>query len=101
MIEFLRGSEVLIMDAQYDRDEYPEHLGWGHGCLDHVVDLALRAEVKKLFLFHHDPAHDDAKISQMVTHARKLVETVHGIMQVEAAREGLAIELGAGAETSL
>src|SRR5205823_14801145 len=43
MIDFLRGTDVLIMDSQYDCDEYPEHIGWGHGCLDHVVRLALRA----------------------------------------------------------
>ena len=93
MIDFLRGSEVLIMDAQYDREEYPEHAGWGHGCLDHVVGLALRGEVKKLFLFHHDPSHDDAKISEMVAHARQLVKTAKGTVQVDAAREGATVEL--------
>jgi phosphoribosyl 1,2-cyclic phosphodiesterase len=36
MIEFLRGTDVLIMDAQYDCDEYKEHVGWGHGCVDEV-----------------------------------------------------------------
>ena len=65
----------------------------GHGCLDDVVALALQAEVKKLFLFHHDPNHDDAKISQMVAHARKLVAAANGALQVEAAREGLTVEL--------
>jgi len=55
LIDFLRGTDVLIMDTQYDTDEYKRHTGWGHGCLDDVVALALRAEVKTLFLFHHDP----------------------------------------------
>jgi CheY-like chemotaxis protein len=30
LIEFIRGSEVLIMDSQYDAMEYPRHVGWGH-----------------------------------------------------------------------
>ena len=94
MIEFIRGSDVLIIDSQYDRDEYPDHLGWGHGCLDHVVSLGLRADVKKLFLFHHDPAHDDKKISSMVEYARKLVKEGKGTVEVDAAREGLLVELG-------
>ena len=93
MIEFVRSSEVLIMDAQYDRHEYQEHVGWGHGCVDHVVGLALRAAVQNLFLFHHDPAHDDSKISQMVAHARGLVKEAKGSLQVEAAREGNTVEL--------
>jgi phosphoribosyl 1,2-cyclic phosphodiesterase len=93
LIKFLAGADVLIMDTQYDREEYVSHVGWGHGCLDDVVALALRAEVKSLFLFHHDPDHDDEKISRMVAHARKLVTSDHGALQIEAAREGLTVQL--------
>jgi ribonuclease BN (tRNA processing enzyme) len=60
-----------------------------------VVALALQAEVKKLFLFHHDPNHDDAKISQMLAHARKLVVAREGKLQVDAAREGVTVKLSA------
>jgi phosphoribosyl 1,2-cyclic phosphodiesterase len=96
MITFLRGTDVLIMDTQFDTQEYQQHTGWGHGCLDDVVALALEAEVKKLFLFHHDPNHDDAKISHMLAHARKLVTARKGKLQVEAAREGVTVKLPAG-----
>jgi len=84
---------VLIMDAQYDREEYADHVGWGHACVDDVVELALRAGVKNLFLFHHDPEHDDEKVGQMVRHARKLVKQHNGKLKVDAAREGAAVEL--------
>ena len=95
MIEFLRGTDLLIMDTQYDTAEYQRHIGWGHGCLDGVVALALQAEVKTLFLFHHDPDHDDAKVSQMLAHARKIVAARKGKLHVEAAREGVTVELPA------
>ena len=95
LIDFLRGTDVLIMDTQYDAEEYQRHTGWGHGCLDDVVALALAAEVKTLFLFHHDPNHDDAKVSQMLAHARKLVAARQGKLQVEAAREGVTVEMPA------
>ena len=91
--DFLRGTDVLIMDTQFDTEEYHQHTGWGHGCLDDVVALALDAEVKKLFLFHHDPNHDDAKVSQMQAHARQLVAARKCKLQVEAAREGVTVEL--------
>jgi phosphoribosyl 1,2-cyclic phosphodiesterase/CheY-like chemotaxis protein len=95
MIEFVRGAEALILDAQYDAEEYPSHAGWGHGSVESAVALALRADVKTLFLFHHDPDHDDAKIDRMLADARQLVSRQGGRLAVEAAREGLKVELAA------
>jgi len=95
LADFVQGADVLIMDTQYDREEYKTHLGWGHGCLDEVVSLAMKAAVKQLFLFHHDPDHDDMRISQMTEHARQLVAARNGALQVQAAREGLIVELPA------
>ena len=95
MIEFLRGTDVLIMDSQYDCEEYKHHIGWGHGCVKEVVLLAIEAQVKRLFLFHHDPNHDDAKVSQMEAQARQLVAASNSKLVVEAAREGMTVELAA------
>jgi len=66
MINFLRDVDLLILDSQYDAKEYQEHLGWGHGCVDASVALALQAGVKQLSLFHHDPDHDDKRIAGLV-----------------------------------
>ena len=98
MIEFLRGTDVLVLDAQYDRDEYKRHAGWGHGCVDDAVMMAVRAEARKLFLFHHDPDHTDEKIFLMVEDARRLVAEADGKLQVDAAREGLVVELPVAAK---
>ena len=88
VIEFLRGADVLIADSQYDPSEYPSRLGWGHTCAEDTVDLAIRADVKQLFLFHHDPDHDDAKIEEMVAQGQaKAVERGSNLV-VSAAREG-------------
>jgi len=100
LIEFLRGTDLLIMDTQFDAREYARHAEWGHGCLDDVVALALQAKVKTLVLFHHDPDHDDAKISQMLDHARHLVTARKGKLRVEAAREGLTVEPPAATQDS-
>jgi phosphoribosyl 1,2-cyclic phosphodiesterase len=93
MMKFIHGCDVLIMDAQYEREEYEAHRGWGHACLDDAVDFALEAEVKQLFLFHHDPEHDDARIEGMVAYGRKLVAARKGKLNVEAAREGAVVQL--------
>jgi phosphoribosyl 1,2-cyclic phosphodiesterase len=95
LTEFVRDADMLIMDAQYNTDEYKTHLGWGHGCLDDVVRLAMEAKVKRLFLFHHDPAHDDRFVSNMLIHAREIVRKAGSPLRVEAAREREQIVLGA------
>jgi phosphoribosyl 1,2-cyclic phosphodiesterase len=94
MLDFVRDADVLILDSQYDRTEYKKHTGWGHGCVDDSVALALKAGVKKLILFHHDPDHDDRTIDTFVKHARALVKKKHGRLKVEAACEGTTIQLG-------
>ncbi|MGA9450209.1 MAG: MBL fold metallo-hydrolase [Verrucomicrobiia bacterium] len=92
-IEFLHDVDVLILDSQYDSAEYKKHIGWGHGCVDDSVALALKAGVKQLCLFHHDPDHDDKKIDILVRHARQLVARQRAKLKVEAARELQIIEL--------
>ncbi len=91
---FIRDVDVLIIDAQYSAGEYQSHVGWGHGCVDDVVHFALAGGVKRLFLFHHDPCHDDRTISNKLMHARDLVRQAGGSMRVEAAREGEQFTLG-------
>jgi phosphoribosyl 1,2-cyclic phosphodiesterase/DNA-binding NarL/FixJ family response regulator len=93
LVEFLKDTDVLILDAQYTDEKYQEHIGWGHGALSRVVSLALEARAKKLFLFHHDPAHDDHKIDEMLERARFLVIESGRQLEVEAAREGAEIWL--------
>jgi phosphoribosyl 1,2-cyclic phosphodiesterase len=93
LANFLRGADLLIMDAQYNREEYQKRIGWGHGCLDDVVHLAILAEVKRLFLFHHDPDHDDATIDAMVARARSIVAERKVSLHIEAASEGATVQL--------
>jgi phosphoribosyl 1,2-cyclic phosphodiesterase/ActR/RegA family two-component response regulator len=93
LIEFIRDCDVVIMDSQYDAAEYRTHIGWGHTCVDDAVALAVIAKVKQLFLFHHDPDHDDAKVDSMAEWARELA-AIHGSnVVVEAAREGVEVVL--------
>lgn len=95
VIEFLRDADVMIADSQYDDAEYPTRLGWGHTCADDTVQTAVRAGVKQLFLFHHDPDHSDEKIDAMVARGRERVAEQGSPLVVAAAREGAEIVLPA------
>jgi phosphoribosyl 1,2-cyclic phosphodiesterase/CheY-like chemotaxis protein len=95
LVAFLRGVDVLIIDSQYTDDEYEKKVGWGHGSLSSVVSLALDSSARKLFLFHHDPRRDDKAVDAMVESARMLVLESGKPMEVDAAREGAEVWLGA------
>lgn len=93
MIEFLRDVDALILDAQYEPEEYEKRVGWGHGCINDAVALAIKANARQLFLFHHDPDHDDNKVDAMLAHARRLVAAAGATLKVEAACECAVVEL--------
>jgi phosphoribosyl 1,2-cyclic phosphodiesterase len=93
LVEFLHGSDILILDAQYTDAEYERHVGWGHGSISSAVSLALDAKVRRLLLFHHDPGHDDSRVDAMVDDARRIARDSGTELEVDAAREGEEILL--------
>ena len=100
LVNFVADSDVLILDAQYDAEEYERHVGWGHSCVEDSVALAIKAKAKKLFLFHHDPTHTDEKVSRLVAHTREIAKSHGSPLIVEAAREGLEVVLPRAAAAS-
>jgi phosphoribosyl 1,2-cyclic phosphodiesterase len=88
LVDFLRGSDILILDAQYTDAEYERHIGWGHGSVSSAVSLALDAKVHRLLLFHHDPGHDDTMLDAIVDDARRLIREKGKHLEVDGAREG-------------
>lgn len=93
LIEFIRDSDVLILDSQYDAAEYEQHVGWGHSCVEDSVAFAIHTNVKRLFLFHHDPDHTDDQITRMLERAREMAARHKSGLIVEAAREGYELVL--------
>ena len=93
LVEFLRDTNVLILDAQYTDEEYRAHVGWGHGSISSAVSLGAEADVKRLILFHHDPNHDDAMVDRMVEKARMQIAQTGKVITVEAAQEGSEVIL--------
>ncbi|OGW91175.1 MAG: hypothetical protein A3D28_04925 [Omnitrophica bacterium RIFCSPHIGHO2_02_FULL_63_14] len=76
-LEFCRGADVLIHDAQYTPEEYPRHYGWGHSTWEQAAQRAARAGVGTLILTAHDPSRSDEEIDRIVEQARQIFpETV-------------------------
>ncbi len=72
--DYASGADVLICDAQYTPDEYDAHKGWGHSTWQNAVQVARDARATQLFLFHHDPTHDDQQMMRIAEDARMQFE---------------------------
>ncbi|MCF2523638.1 MBL fold metallo-hydrolase [Bradyrhizobium sp. G127] len=87
LLALARDASIVIIDTTYTDEELPEHVGWGHSSWQQAVRLANEAGVGKLYLFHHDPEHDDDEMDRIAEAAAKARPgTV-------VAREGLSIEI--------
>jgi ribonuclease BN (tRNA processing enzyme) len=84
--ELCEGVDLLVHDAQYTDFEMAHKPTWGHSTVDYAVELAGKANVGHLVLFHHDPSHDDEMLDQMLERAVELARPA-GLM-VSSAREG-------------
>lgn len=88
LVDFARGADVLIHDAQYTDEEYATKTkGWGHSTWRMAAEVAERSRVGCLVLYHHDPAHDDDEIEEIERSARSVFP------RCVAAAEGLEIRV--------
>ena len=91
IIEFASGADLLIHDAQYLQGEYyskyKSKKGWGHSTIEMAAEVARKAEVKRLVLFHHDPIHDDRTLRDIARRSKRLFAAS------VVAREGMKISL--------
>ncbi len=94
VLDLCEGVDLLIHDAQFDRAEFAEKATWGHCTVDYAVEVAVRAGAKRLVLFHHDPAHTDERIDELLAEASRSA-TARGVEEVIAASEQLTVSLSA------
>lgn len=87
LLEHASGADLLIADAQYTPQEYPQRIGWGHSTWLEAARLAVQAKVKRLALFHHDPLRDDDSLRNIEFLAREVFAST------DAAREGTIIAI--------
>lgn len=93
VLSLAQETDVFIYDCQYTPEEYagkdggPPRIGWGHSTFVQGAQLAKAAGAKRLVLFHHDPAQNDAAVFEKERRCRELFEAT------DAAREGLEYKI--------
>ncbi len=91
-VDFFRNAGLLIFDAQYSLNDALDKVDWGHGAPLIGAELAHRAGVRRLALFHHDPLSDDQTIYSGLKQAESYLAQRGSPCQVMIASEGLELE---------
>ncbi|HJU14910.1 MAG TPA: MBL fold metallo-hydrolase [Stellaceae bacterium] len=95
-VEFYRNADLLIFDAMYSlADMISVKEDWGHSSNIVAVELAQAAKVKRLVLFHHEPAYDDARIESVLSDTIRFEELSRRGHKVEviSAYDGLELTI--------
>lgn len=88
--DLAENADLLWHDAQYSILEYQYRHGWGHSSMDDAAKFAELAGVKRLLLAHHDPAHSDTLLNELLDDLKKRNRYT---FDYELAVEGSTIEL--------
>lgn len=102
-LNFFAGADVLIFDAQFTLQESFLKEDWGHSSALIGADIACRAGVKNLVLFHHDPSNSDQELEKILEKTADYLaeQDAETRPEVMLAYEGLEINLAPGNACSL
>jgi phosphoribosyl 1,2-cyclic phosphodiesterase/CheY-like chemotaxis protein len=92
-VEFLRGADLVIHDAQYKADEYKTRIGWGHSPYGYVVDVCSFAKVKQVAFFHHDPSRTDDELDGIASSINEKLQKSGNPLKTFCAEEGVELDL--------
>ncbi|HEY1326952.1 MAG TPA: MBL fold metallo-hydrolase [Casimicrobiaceae bacterium] len=95
-VDFFRDADLVVFDAMYSlADTISVKADWGHSSNVMGVELCQAAGVAHLCLFHHEPASDDATLSNVLADTRRFEEITRTgrPLRVSAAYDGLEIAL--------
>jgi len=91
-IEFCRGADLLIHDAEYLDEEYPKRRGWGHSTIEQATSLALDAGVKQLGLFHHNQERIDTEVDDLVALSRRIIRERKSSLECFAVHQAMELK---------
>lgn len=98
-VDFYRNADVLIFDSMYATlEKVIEKENFGHSTPVIGIGIALKAGVKTLVLYHHDPECNDAQIAQSYFDAKVFLNAQEEIvgenpLSIVASFDGLVMDI--------
>lgn len=93
LIEFLKGCDTIVHEAQYFPSEYPTKIGWGHSSMSNAAVLIKHTGCKDWIVTHHDPQHVDATLQKKLQMHKNILDDCEIDATVTMAYDGLLIPL--------
>jgi len=91
--EFIKDADIVIHDSQYTNEEYKKHEGWGHSTHKYAIEICKIANVKQLFLTHHDPSRTDKDLDKIIEKIQLELTKENCKLEVLGAMENQSIKL--------
>lgn len=88
LIKFIQHADLLAIDATYSDEVYPSKVNWGHSCVSRAIEVAHTAQVKRVYLHHHDPDQSDKDIKDKIQKAKTLLKNLHSKTRCLSVQEG-------------
>ncbi|MEC8289779.1 MAG: MBL fold metallo-hydrolase [Pseudomonadota bacterium] len=63
ILKLIEGADIVIYDASFTDEEYPNFVGWGHSTWQEGVRLCTDAGAQRLAVFHHLPGRSDDELA--------------------------------------
>jgi ribonuclease Z len=82
-----QSADVLIYGGHYSERTYPDIQAGAALAWERSLDLAQKAQVKEMVLFHHNPVHDDDYLDHIE------MEMHNCCADLRLAREGMVLQL--------
>ena len=92
--EVFENADAIVIDSQYTVEEIYRKEDWGHSAFCYAIDFATYWNIKKVYLFHHEPTYDDKKLNSILQAARWYAQYIdHSEIEIYLAEEDLEIDL--------
>ncbi|MBI3547660.1 MAG: response regulator [Elusimicrobia bacterium] len=93
LLRFFQDADVLLHDARFLDEDFGTRSGAGHSCPGAIVDLAAKAGVRSLVLFHLDASYPKEKLDAALERAKKAMQGLSADTTVELGLEGWTRQL--------
>ena len=93
---FFKEADLVVFDAQYTfADACTTKEDWGHSNNLIGVEMAQKAGIRHLVLYHQDPNHSDRDLDRLLEDTRKLARLLVKTddLQVSIAYDGMVIDV--------
>lgn len=94
LVRLCEGADLVIYDTMFTPDDYERFPHYGHSRPSDALDVCREAGARRLALFHHAPERTDTEVDTILASTRAEARAARLDLVLDAAYEGLDIELG-------